>query len=285
MKPRSQRSLFLADQVELPFEDDAAPLEPPPAWTEEQLLLFEGPAPLMGGLEQAMWDADFEKAHVLYEELRETYPDIAHAFEFLSAIPAGLWSEDVPDANRMAHWSSIARALGPGTVRFRRVRDGFFRRLLAESDAGALASSSPAFAPDIANALSAVGERRRAREAVREALLAGNELRPLEFEDPEVADLLGEDEPAPWLASLGAIRFLRRRHEIVVEDVEALERDLGSPLPEDDLAKALDFWRCLCVSALGKSVSEGVLHGAHKRMKRLHPRFHSEYFTGERRTP
>ncbi|MGH9334204.1 MAG: hypothetical protein ACRD21_10695 [Vicinamibacteria bacterium] len=57
---------------------------------------------------------------------------------------------------------------------------------------------------------------------------------------------------------------------------------MAQPLPEEDLAKALDFWRCLCVSACGKSVPDEVRRSARRRMKRLHERFHHEYFTGER---
>lgn len=150
------------------------------------------------------------------------------------------------------------------------------------TDARNLAVEHPWAAPDVANHLVFAQEWRAAREAVRDVLLAGNELRPLEFEDPAVFDLLGEEGAPEWLASLGAIRRLWPRHTLELENPAAIQTRLAAELPKTDREAALDFWFCLCVSGLGSRIPEDVRHSAHRRMKQLHSALHEEYMTGSR---
>ena len=276
-----QPSLFDLDRAGLRFHEHAP--SPGPAWLEEQLPLFEGKAPLVGELEAALWDADFERAAEAFERLRETYPDESSIenLGFVAALPRDFWSLSLSVDDRLLRWECMARALGVGSIPWRKARNGFFRRLCSSTDVASLAASHPEAAPDVANSLYDNGETRASRIAVREALLAGRELRSLDFEDVEVAELLSEDEPAAWLASLGAIRLLWPRHLVEPDDASRLETEISRPLPDEDRARALDFWKCLCISGLGKHIPESIRLDSHRRMKRLHPRLHAE-FMGDR---
>lgn len=268
---RRQLSLFEADQAELPFDAYVLP-EPQPG---EQLLLFEGRIPLVGEVETAFLDGDFREAMRAYARLHSTYPTDAAvaAFHFLLEIPDDLWEETRSDEERVSVWEHVVS-------RRRGTRDGFFRRWLRTTDGRNLAASHPAVAPDIANHLLSAGDRSTGRKVVRDVLIAGHELRPLAFDDLAVSDLLGEEGTPEWLASLGAIRHVWPRTIPDEAHTEALATALTVPLPEDECARALDFWFCLCVSGLGGRVPEEVRRNAHRRMKRLHPRFHEEFMTG-----
>jgi hypothetical protein len=139
-----------------------------------------------------------------------------------------------------------------------------------------LAVSDPWVAADVANHLVSAGDWRGEREVVRDVLLAGNELKPLAFEDASVSDLLGEEGAPEWLASLGAIRRLWPR--LVPEGSDLAK--LFSPIPADERARALDFWFCLCVSGMGARVPEETRRDAHRRMKQLNRVLHEEFMTG-----
>lgn len=277
---RRQLSLFDVDQGDLPF--DAYPTSEPQLATGwgEQLLLFEGRVPLVGEIETALLDGDFREAREAYDRLRGTYPedDSVSFFEFLSAIPHDIWTAPIGQEKLLSVWRTVSSRYVAGSPLFRGVRDGFFGRLLRGESARELAVSYPWVASDIANHLLSVGEWRSEREVVRDALLAGCELKPLAFEDAPVSDLLGEEGAPEWLASLGAIRLLWPRAPAGPSELA----NLTSPLPEDERAKALDFWFCLCVSGMGRRLPEETRQNAHRRMKQLNPAFHAEFMEGRR---
>ncbi len=275
---RKQLSLFEADQGDLPFEAYVSSEPQPVAHSGEQLLLFEGKVPLVGEIETALFDADFRLARAAHDRLRSTYRDDGSVpfFEFLSLISPDIWTGSLGQDERLSVWKIVATRYPTDSPPYRAIRDGFFRRLLRMEKAPDLAVSHPWVAADVANHLLSAGEWRSEREVVRDVLLAGNELKPLAFEDPSVSDLLGEEGEPEWLASLGAIRRLWPRP---FPDSNDLSR-LSSPIPDDDRGKALDFWFCLCVSGMGTRLPEQTRRNAHRRMKQLNGVLHEEFMSG-----
>ena len=170
--------------------------------------MFEGKTPLLGEVMTGVLDADFNAAREVYERLRESYPrdEGVSSFEFLLSVPDDLWTETRSDEERLAVWQAVAQSLPRNSAGYLMARDGFFRRLLAVTDARELVVTHPLIAPDIANHLLGAREWNVPRDYVRDVLLAGKELKPLAFEDQAVSDLLGEEGAPEWLASLGAIR-------------------------------------------------------------------------------
>lgn len=185
-------------------------------------------------------------------------------------------SAPVGQEERLSVWRAVSSRYVTGSPLFGGIRDGFFRRLLRVESARELAVSHPWVDADVANYLLSAGEWRSEREVVRDVLLARNELKPLAFEDASVSDLLAEEGELEWLASLGAIRLLWPRNPPDESDL----LKLSSPLPEDERAKALVFWFCLCVSGMGKRVPEETRQNAHRRMKQLNQAFHEEFMAG-----
>ncbi len=283
---RKQLSLFEADQADLPFDAYAPPVPRPLARSGEQLPLFEGKTPLLGEVTVGVVEADFQAARKAYERLRETYPmdESVSAFEFLSSVPDDLWTETRSDDERLSVWQAVAPFFPANSTGYLKARDGFFRRLLATTDARELVVAHPLIAPVVANHLLDAGDWNVARECIRDALLAGKELKPLAFEDQAVSDLLGEEGSAEWLASLGAIRRLWPRHTADFEITAVIHTRLSAELPDTDREKALDFWFCLSNSGPASRIPEGVRHSAYRRMKQLHPMLHEEFVTGQRVT-
>ncbi len=275
-----QMSLFEADQADLPFER-CVPSEPPlAARAGEQLSLFEGKVPLVGEIEAAVVDGDYRSARAAYDRLRNTYPADGSVafFGFLTLIPHDFWTASLSREERLSVWRTVAKRYPSDSRVYRAVRDGFFRRLLRLETTRDLAVSDPWVAADVANHLLSAGDWRAEREVVRDSLLGGNELKPLAFEDESVSDLLGEEGGPEWLASLGAIRLLWPRLAVDSGDLAKL----SGRIPEDDRAKALDFWFCLCVSGMGGRLPEETRRSAHRRMKQLNPAFHEEFMDGRR---
>jgi len=275
---RKQLSLFEADQGDLPFDEYVSPEPQLITRSGEQLSLFEGRVPLLGEIETALVDGDFPLARAAYDRLRDTYPAEGSVsfFEFLSLIQRDLWTAPLGQEERLSVWGTVSKRYVTGARLYRGIRDGFFRRLFRVETARDVAVSHPWVAADVANYLLSAGEWRSEREVVRDVLLAGNELKPLAYEDASVSDLLGEEGEPEWLASLGAIRLLWPRPLADGSDLAKL----SSPLPEDERGKALDFWFCLCVSGIGGRLPEETRQNAHRRMKQLNRTFHEEYMTG-----
>ena len=276
---RSQRSLFEADQADFSFEEYAPKPPAPPTRAEEQLKLFEGMAPLIGELEAALREADFGTAIRVRRKLEEEYGELKTVpGEFpLDEFGADFWERGAAPAEQLATWNRFAVSLGRGTPRHKVVRKAFFERLFSQHNAAEVSRSHPDMIPEIANALYSSDRTSEAREIVRDALLAGHLWRPRDFEDPELADILGEDYDERWLASLGAIRGLWPRTQLDENEIEELEQRLSDPDPEDDSERAISFWSCLCLARAGTSVSELAVHEARKRMKRLNQELHAEF--------
>lgn len=102
----------------------------------------------------------------------------------------------------LATWAEIDAVLEPNAPLQARVRDGVFARLLELHAPEGLAEVRPECLPALTHVLVRSTEpsdgRRRARLLVRDALVAGRGLEPLDFRhDPPVADLLAENLAAP----------------------------------------------------------------------------------------
>ncbi len=278
--PGRQWSLFEADQGDLPFDAYHSSEPKVGAQSPEQLSLFEGKVPLVGEIESALADGDYGLARAAYDRLRSTYPEDGSVafFEFLSLIPPGVWTAPMRLEERLSVWRTIAARHATGTPFHRAIRDGFFRRLLRIERASALAVSHAWVAPDVANHLRSAGDWRAGREVVRDVLLAGEQLKPLAFDDGDVSDVLGEEGEPEWLASLGAIRRIWPRLLPKTSDMERL----SAPIPAEEREKALDFWFCLSVSGIGTRLPEETRRNAHRRMKQLNPLLHEEFMTGRR---
>ena len=121
----------------------------------------------------------------------------------------------------------------------------------------------------IANALYELQQTTEGRSVVRDALLSGFDIRPLDLEDETLSELLSEDLPPRWLACLGGIRRLWPLAPPGTRETDGIEEEMGASEPVDDDERALSFWRCLCLTRLGRSLEERLLHMARKRMKRL----------------
>jgi hypothetical protein len=133
----------------------------------------------------------------------------------------------------------------------------------------------PAIALALSSGLTASPEdgKRNARSLIRDALVTGLRLEPLQFRwDEALADLLAEDEEPPWLASLGVIRRLWPAPPLTPEDIDALLRPCIEPASSEQAARV--FWSCLR-GAEDRDCPEGALQEARRRMKRLRPEFHA----------
>jgi hypothetical protein len=175
----------------------------------------------------------------------------------------------------LAAWAEVNQALaGTGALRLR-VRDGLFARLLGSHPPAALVDAWPPCLPVITELLArsdGADGPRRGRLLVRDALLAGRALEPLDFRhDPPVADLLAEDRAAPWLACLGAIR---RLWPALPAEPARLASLSSEPPPDEESAR--QFWRCL-LTAEDPTTAEDARHDARRAMKRLDPDMHGHY--------
>jgi hypothetical protein len=142
--------------------------------------------------------------------------------------------------------------------------------------ADALVKARPECLPSLCAAMAradAAEGPRRARQLVREALLAGRELEPNDFRhDPPVADLLAEDLAPRWLASLGAISRIWPAPPLDEAALSGFGGDDGGASSDDEEA----FWRCLRVADDPRAPVESR-HEARRRMKRLRPDLHARY--------
>ena len=192
----------------------------------------------------------------------------------------------IESGERLAGWRTIARELDGGGQRFRKARNAFFQRLFLLESPDELIRCDPECVVPVANTLYELEELTDGGRVVRDALLLGYDIRPLDLEDEALSDLLSEDLSPRWLACFGGLRRVLPLPAPEPHEVAAFEREMSAseplePLePLEDDERALSFWRCLCVAGLGSSVNERLLQEARKRMKRLNPELHAVYMGG-----
>jgi hypothetical protein len=222
-------------------------------------------------------DGDYARARELRDEIVEDHGDVeaGEEFAFLDALAACDWgAPDLPAL--LAGWRAVDVELGRSHWR-RPVADRHFLRLMELFGVASILEADEASLPLLFNALQRDGQPVQARDVLRDALLAGIAAPPRELVDPECTDLLREPLEARWLACLGALRRLWAAPRLDDRELEALAAELpGSPLPEDDDSRALDFWRCLRVVLMGRSAPEPLRHAARARTKRLDPELHAQ---------
>jgi hypothetical protein len=284
--PSGQLTLFVVDPRPLAGAEGSAHtvLEPAsqavPVPDDRQIELFAHPVVLARELEVALGRGRFEEAAGLRRLLGEAYCPSRDtvAIGFLERLGGLAWQQP---GEVLAVWTEIDGQLRERSHLRARLREGVFRRLLESHRAEGLVTTRPDCLPALAAVLGSgvvttpEEGRRRARELVRDALLAGGGLESLDFEeDPALADLLAENLPPRWLVCLGFVRRLWSTPPPHEADVEAL-RSPPAEAPSDEAA-ALAFWQCLRVSE-SADCPEDVLHEARRRMKRLWPELHGPY--------
>jgi len=284
--PSGQLTLFVMDRRPLPVvegfsTEDGEHRSGHPGVTVEddrQIGLFAPRAVLSRELELALVQGRFEEAARLRRLMDDSYGGSVEteSLGFLDRLGGGLWKG--PPGEVLATWAEIDAVLEPNAPLQARVRDGVFARLLESHAPEGLAEARLDCLPALTHVLARGPEpsdgRRRARLLVRDALVAGRGLEPLDFRhDPPVADLLAENLAARWLACLGAVRRLWPVPPPAGADLERF-RDAAPCASEDDAAQ--EFWRCLSV-AEDPGGSEECRHQARRRLKRLQPDFHGQY--------
>lgn len=246
-----------------------------------QIDLFADRAVLARDLDDALNGGRFEEARRLRSALEETYGPSAQARDlaFLDRLAGDLWER--PPAEALSVWAEIDRALHERRALRALLREGVFTRLLESRPPEALVEARPDCLPALCLVLvsgrAARPEegRRRARALVRDALLAGRPLESLDFRhDADLAELLAEDEPPRWLASLGVIRRLWPVPRSGGTEPEGFRAAPGEPGSDEEAA--LNFWDCLTVAETA-DCPEALLHEARRRMKRLRPDLHALY--------
>ena len=278
-----QKPLFDSRELRLRrVEKTRRPPPPPDEDFSRQMFLFEDRVLMIGELEQALRDADYRKALEVKNKLEQMYGAgaIPPGNSYLERLGADFWERPIDPGERLSGWRMIARELDGGGQRFKRARNAFFRRLFTLESPEELIRRDPECVVPVANTLDELEEPTDGRRVVRDALLLGYDIRPLDLEDEALSDLLSEDLAPRWLACLGGLRRLLPLPPLEPEEVTALEREMSAtdPLePLDDDERALSFWRCLRVARLGSSVNERLLQEARKRMKTLNPELHALY--------
>ena len=254
-----------------------------PVVDERQGTLFEDRAVLLRGLDHALEQGEFEEALRVLRSLEAVYgpPADGPPSPCLESLARISWERP---GEALDTWVSIEPVLRPGPRR--RIRTGVFVRLLRSHAPDALVQARPECLPALAAFLESApgrpeGEgRREARRLVREALLEGRTLEPLDFRhDKPVAEVLAEDMSPRWLACLGAVRRLWPAPPLPAAEADNLVARQPDAAAADD--PALAFWRCLRVAET-PACSDEVLHEARRRMKALQPELHAAFM---RRVP
>jgi hypothetical protein len=245
---------------------------------DEQLWLFSGPAALLRDLESALRAGDFAAAVVARRSLESEYggSPLTRGLASLDRLAAA-WPASAGEALDL--WIEIDAALAEhGWVR-RLVRAAVFARLLLTHAPEQLASERPALLGVLSNTLQLTGEgRRAARALVRDALLAGHVLDPVEFDDPLVRDLLAEDREPAWIACAGAIRRAWPVRAPAANDLIAFEDWITRPQAPAPPEAPLVFWLCLAVAESEPPDTERVLE-ARKAMRCLDGDLHAAYMS------
>ena len=281
-----QLALFVTERRSLPAaaslaDDSGERTSDGPRVTDSddrQIELFAPAVVLARDLERALARGQFEEAARLRGVIRETF---GHSFEteslgFLDRLDGCLWRR--PPGEALSVWTEIDIHLRERTHLRARLRDGVFARLLESHSPETLVEAMPeclaALALVLACSPDASEGGRRARRLVRDALLAGYCLEPLDFDhDEALADVLAEDLPPRWLACLGFIRRLWAPAQPGT-DPTAFSSPLAGERSDDEAA--LEFWHCLQI-ADNAACADELLHEARRRMKRLQPELHALY--------
>ena len=279
-----QKTLFDSRELRVPrVEKTHRPPPPPDEDFSRQMFLFEDRVLMIGELEQALRDADYRKALEAKTTLEQMYGAgaVPPGSSYLERLGADFWERPIDPGERLSGWRTIARSLDGGGQRFTRARNAFFRRLFLVESPVELIRHDPESVVPVANTLYELEDLTEGGRVIRDALLLGYDIRPLDLEDEALSDLLSEDLAPRWLACLGGLRRLLPLPPLEPEEVTALEREMSAasdPLePLDDDERALSFWRCLRVARLGSSVNERLRQEARKRMKTLNPELHALY--------
>ena len=261
---------------------EAAPPEAPAAAPAEavddrQLDLFADRAVLARELDAAITGGWFEAVAALRARVEEDVgPDAARSLAPLALFDGVAWD---PPETALSVWADVDRLLA-GRPRLReQVRTGVFGRLLQSQRPAKLLAARPECLPVLARVVRERPDRppeegrREARALVRDSLLAGRPLEPLDFhDDQEVADLLAEDRDPRWLACLGRIRRLWPTTPPRGAEWESLGQVARGAARVDH--PALEFWGCLRL-AESPDCPDDLRQQARRRMKQLAPELHA----------
>jgi hypothetical protein len=281
----SQKTLFGADPRPLPDLEFAAVeaadriAEPLATYGDRrQVELFAARPTLSRELSLALSAGAFDEASRLRARIEEDYGPCAETreLEFLDRLERALGRGSPAEA--LQTWNEIDGGVASNVALRGRIRDGVFLRLLDRHAPEAIAAAWPLCLPALTEVVGRGDDTsegpRRARGLIRDALLTGRSLEPLDFShDPAVADLLAEDLGPRWLACLGAVhRLWSAPAPDAAGDARLADLDEA---PSDDEA-ALLFWRCLAV-ADDPTVPDDPRRQARRRMKQLDVELHGRY--------
>ena len=183
-----QKPLFESLELRVPrVEKTLRPPPPPDEDFSQQMFLFEDRVVMIGELEQALRGADYRKALEVKDKLERMYGAgaVPPGLNYLERLGADFWERPIEPGERLSGWRTIARELDGGGRRFRRARNAFFRRLFALESPVELIRCDPECAVPVANTLYELEEPTDGGRVVRDALLLGCDIRPLDLEDEE----------------------------------------------------------------------------------------------------
>jgi hypothetical protein len=261
---------------------DATAAEPPgeapgTEADDRQLGLFADRAVVWRELEAAITSGRFEDVATLRGRIEEDYGvDSTWRLDLLARLDGVAW--DSPQAP-LSIWLDVDRQLGARPLLRAQVHTGVFNRLLQLHHPEALLAARPDCLPAIARALRKRPDSlpedglRAARSLVRDSLLAGHALEPLDLQDDTpLADLLAEDRDPRWLACLGRIRRLWPSDPPCASEWTSLGQIARGEAPVDH--PALAFWDCLRLAERAECPDE-LRQLARRRMKQLEPELHA----------
>jgi hypothetical protein len=247
-----------------------------PADDGDQLGLFSPVALLRADLERALGRGDFTAADEVRRQIegehgRGAVPDDLDGLEEL--LPCR-WEE----ASLESLLDAWERARGTTTTRHRRlqVRRGFFARVAAVLPLAEVAARDLRFVEDLVAVASETGQLAEARAILRDALLAGREVAPLDVEDRTLRAVLADEGCPQRLACLGGPRRAWPVPPFTEAEAVALAASWTARVPEDEAARALAAWDCLRVLAAAPVLPEQLVRGARLSLKLLDPELHAE---------
>ena len=268
-----------------PADSSDATSEGSPALDIRQIELFADHVALARDLELAISGGRFEEAARIRLAIDETFgaSPASPSLALLDRLASVQW--EGPPGVPLAAWAELDPLLAGQPSLQDHVRTGAFTRLLQTRTSSELLAARPDSLPALVRVLalrpgrSPQEARLEARGLVRDSLLAGRMLDALDFrQDEAVADLLPEDMPPRWLASLGRLRRLWPAPPPAEAEWEVLrEIARGDARSEDP---ALAFWHCMRI-AESPDCPDGLRHQARRRMKQLHPDLHALFMRRE----